>query len=99
MTTAAILIGNSDDKLTQEKWSAYCQDVGWIISRYGARPHFSGHSVGSAPWQNACWVIDIPEDLSVDQLKFELGRIADKYRQDSIALLVGDTEFVKALGG
>lgn len=95
MDTAVISIGNSDDKLTQAKWSAYVSDVSWIISRYALHPHFSGLSVGSSPWQNACWIVGLPPDFDINQFKFELRRIAQKYGQDSIALLVGNTEFVK----
>ncbi len=95
MDTAVISIGNSDDKLTQAKWSAFVSDVSWIISRYALHPHFAGLSVGSSPWQNASWIVGLPEGFDIAQFKFELKRIADKYKQDSIALLVGDTEFVK----
>ena len=94
MDTAVITIGNSDDKLTQAKWSSFVNAVSWIIFRYDLHPHFSGFSVGSAPWQNACWIVALPEEFDIAQFKFELRRIAQKYDQDSIALLLGDTEFV-----
>ena len=91
--TAVISIGNSDDKLAQVKWSKFISDVNWIISRYQLTVHFSGFSSPTAPWQNACWVVEMPENL-VHQFKFELARIATKYLQDSIAFVLGDTEFI-----
>lgn len=91
--TVVISIGNSDDKLTQKRWSEFIDDVVWSIARYGLTIHFNGYSVPTASWQNACWIIQVPEE-HIHQIGFELSRIADKYQQDSIALLIGETEFV-----
>lgn len=98
--TAVIMIGNTDDKLTQREWSEFVSDVTHLLLVYRVQLHFHGCSVGSAPWQNVCWVFDAPKDLIgepaiVVELRPELARLAAKYRQDSIALTVGKTEFVE----
>jgi hypothetical protein len=98
--TAVISIGNSDDKLKQEEWSQYVSDVHDFIMRWRFPIYFHGLSVGSAPWQNACWILDArdlfgePGGMAIDILRKELHVLAKKYKQDSIALLLGDTEFV-----
>lgn len=54
--------------------------------------HFSGHSSPLVPWQNACFVVELE---SVDDLRSKLRKLAGKYGQDSIALTIGETEFVE----
>ena len=95
MLTAVISIGNSDDKLTQKQWSDFMQDVSWIIKRYDLLIHLNGFSSPTAPWQNACWIIQLADEPEfLDKFRSELTRLADEYAQDSIALLIGETEFV-----
>lgn len=93
MATVTILIGNTDNKLTQQEWSEFCASVENVATAYGP-VQFSGYSTGSAPWQNACWVI-VTDGLEVG-LKTRLSMLARYYRQDSIAVIAGTTEFVEA---
>lgn len=99
MDTAVITIGNSDDKLTQEEWSQFVSDVQDMIMRWALPVHFHGLSIGSAPWQNACWVVDVHILYDrVDEfqhIRNQLSFLANTYKQDSIALTIGSTEFVK----
>lgn len=97
MNTATILIGNSDDKLKQSEWSEFVKKVHSIIMDLDLRIHFHGTSVGSAPWQNACWVVEL-KPFEVKALRQELSRAAFGYHQDSIALVVGMTQFVESSG-
>ncbi len=97
MKTATIQIGNSDDKLLQHQWSHFCDRVGDTVRRYASEIHFRGFAPSDAPWQNAAWVIAIDED-ALARLRAELSVDALGFRQDSIALTVGDTEFVAARG-
>lgn len=93
MTTISILIGNSDDKLKQSEWSEYIQAVQMIIASLEYPIHFHGYSQGDAPWQNACWVVEANDGFYV--LVEHLQMVAWAYRQDSIAVVEGDTTFVK----
>jgi hypothetical protein len=99
MDVAVIQIGNSDDKLTQERWSQFVSEVHDFIIGWGYPIYFHGVSIGSAPWQNACWVFDVSEIFeqvsAIEILRHELARMCFMYNQDSIALTLGDTEFVK----
>ncbi len=47
-----------------------------------------------SPWQNACWVVDVPQSER-ESLFDGLKHIAGEYRQDSIAVMVGKTEFIR----
>lgn len=94
MTTLSVLIGNSDNKLTQREWSEYIHDVADLIIDLDYQVHFRGYSDPAEPWQNACWVLEADDGFAVlvDRLK----KIAWAYHQDSIAVVQGETHFVKA---
>jgi len=91
--TVAVQIGNSDDKLLQVDWALYCEDVSECIDILAEQIHFSGASHPFCRWQNACWVFEI-EPVSISELKEKLTLIRKKYIQDSIAILVGNTDFI-----
>lgn len=94
-----ITIGNSDDKLSQERWSQFVSDVGGAVSRVaglpGARMRGAWTSGNHLPWQNACWCLQLPDaDVHVEMLRSRLGQLARKYGQDSIAWAEAATEFI-----
>jgi len=91
MKTATICIGNSDNKLTQAEWAEFFNSVKWQISRSADSIFFSGCSNPDSIYQNACWVFSI---TTMDTLRLVLKSIKQKYKQDSIALVVGETEFI-----
>ena len=93
LITAVIQIGNSDDKLSQFEWSEFCADLGHIADG-SEEIHYMGGSPSNAPWQNACWVISI-STAALPDLRANLAGMAKDYGQESIALTVGDTEFVR----
>lgn len=96
--TLAILIGNSDDKLTQKNWVRYVQDVGICVARFSMTIHHHGHSNTVSIWQNACWVFEFDAPgAKVDDMKELLRKIAKRFKQDSIALVEGKTEFLKGV--
>lgn len=93
MMTVTILTSNSDDKLTQRKWSEFCGRIDNVVALYAASVHFSGLSEGSKPWQNACWVVMVMGDL--EPLRVKLARLASEYGHSPIAFVYGETEFLK----
>ena len=90
--TVIIQIGNSDNKLLQAEWSKFVNELRSLVKKYGLI-HFSGGSCSSDPWQNYCIVVEM---CSGDDLKSRLSELAAKYYQDSIAITIGQTEFIKA---
>lgn len=87
---ATIQIGNSDNNLTQKEWSEYVKAVhdATFETEGGVETHFFACSEGSHPWQNACWVIAIRE-TEVDAMLQAIATIRKKYRQDSVAVVLG----------
>ncbi len=98
MNTAVIQIGNSDNKLTQQEWADFVNDIDELVDWLPVKTHFSGGSNCKAAWQNYCWVIEFKtvHVMTYDDFKSSLSQIASEYRQDSIALTIGNTEFVAA---
>lgn len=93
MKTIVIQIGNTDNKLTQQEWKDFCNYVHEAVSIWGGTIHFSAPSVGWADWQNAAWILAI-ENKYVEFLKEDVKKLTKKFRQDSIAWLEGETEFI-----
>lgn len=90
MKTVTIQIGNSDDKLTQSRWSMFVKELNNIVTVDCGQVHFCGHSAGDAPWQNHCVVAEC-DDLG--WLQARLAELAGRYDQDSIAMTAGNTVF------
>lgn len=93
MNTVVIQIGNSDDKLTQMEWARFVFSVGDAIQHLAHETHFSGFSLPNAPWQNAAWVFEIDFKNSLILLD-NMRRLAEAFKQDSIAWTQGETIFV-----
>lgn len=91
--SVVVQIGNTDNKLTQAEWSHFVVAVNAKISEGSIAVHFMGGSAWDAPWQNACWVCGVLED-EVDELLGELTKVRKAYKQNSIAVQVGDTQFI-----
>ena len=93
MKTVTIQIGNSDDKLPQQMWATFVLRVREEIEANKANIHFEGGSRFDAAWQNACFVFNIRDDR-IPNLKQRIIEIRETYQQDSVALTIGDTEFI-----
>jgi hypothetical protein len=105
MPTIYVCIGNSDDKLSQRKWSKYVDEVSTaLLPNLGATGspvaaiHGCWHSLPDAPWQNACWCVEVvehDETDTVEELQDWLREIAGKYGQDSVAWAEATTTFLR----
>lgn len=96
MKTLSIQIGNTDNKLTQKEWAFFILDIQKILSdtRYvGMQIHFAGGSSPEKVWQNYCFIVEC-DSSHIDDIRSKLSFVKTLYKQDSIALTVGKTEFV-----
>jgi len=93
MRTIIIQIGNTDDKLTQVEWSAFCRHMQAAINEHAQQIHFAGGAEYHMPWQNACWVFEIAPVMA-DCLRPKVIALRTEYRQDSVAWTEGETAFV-----
>jgi predicted NodU family carbamoyl transferase len=89
--TVTIQIGNTDNKLTQQKWAEFIEDVNTVLT--GTEYMFQGTSAGDKPYQNACWVV-VMRDYEYETTKNLVARVGEEYDQDSIAWTEGKTEFI-----
>ena len=93
MKTLYVLIGNSDDKLTQPEWADFVEDVQEVVTHHAAVIHGKWFSEPSSPWQNACWCIEV-NDHGYEDFTACLTRVREEYRKDSIAVAkVMETRF------
>ena len=90
--TMTIQFGNSDDKLTQAQWADYVRAVRNAVSLHGDQIYFLGYPPGCEPWQNCCIVCLV--SLERDKLIEHLTTIRKHFRQDSIAITEGVTNFL-----
>ncbi len=91
-TTIVINIGNSDNKLSQEEWFNFIQRIWTELYLKNWTVHFGGGSSAESPRQNYCWVI---ESSTMDDIVSILDGIRKEFRQDAIALTIGETVMIK----
>lgn len=91
--TATVLISNSDNKLTQNEWAHFVEAMNQAIREVCIRVHFFGGAHPFDPWQNACWVVEIKVEVR-DALDSRIRRARESYRQDSAAVIYGETKFI-----
>ena len=87
-------IGNTDNKLTQQEWVQFIESVESVVE--GMPLHGAWFSRPDAPWQNACWLMDISQNspVYIADMKARLSMLAQRYKQDSIAWAEAETEFL-----
>lgn len=89
-------IGSTPDKLTDEEWSSFRDDVLRAVHESGGEVIFVG--TGDGIWQGvreeAACVVFLGGNAS--SLLDRLSTLAIRYRQDSIAITEGETEFIQA---
>lgn len=91
--TAHVAIGNSDDKLTQERWSTFVTDLELVVLAVGVRLHGTWSSMSTSVYQNACVAFEI-EPAREDDLRAALSGLRLKYGQEAIALNLSETEHI-----
>lgn len=88
----SVMAGNSDNKLTQQEWANFVNELSNLLSGWQVERHFFGGSPTWTSWQNVCFVIEIYE---LDQALLDgLTGIREKYRQDSVCVLTGEPMFI-----
>ena len=84
MITVYVSVGNSDDKLTQEQWSGFVQQVRITFRLRARETHGEWYSLPDQPYQNACFCV-VLADKDVPLIKQELITLRKAWGQDSVA--------------
>ena len=92
MDTVTILVGNSDNKLTQQEFAHFIQSMKLAVEKHAHMVHFFGGCATFDPWQNVCWVIEIDWEQA-KSLRTQIVNLRASYKQDSVAIIVGNTKF------
>lgn len=87
-----VSIGNTDNKLTQQKWNDFVETVEAEIKREG-NIHFFGGAPNWERWQNVAWIVEVGDNWDV--LRKVLSKWCKYYNQDSIFVLEGKAIFLK----
>lgn len=91
--TVIVLIGNSDNKLTQKEWNYFVSDVRTIIWIFEKETHFIGSTEPFSEYQSGCFVFEMENDrLEAFKNRLRLSKL--HHKQNFIALIVGDTQLV-----
>lgn len=93
MESVTILIGNSDDRLTQEEWSQYIQKIKEVLSYWCTEIHFIGGTSFESQWQTACFVGTVSEN-NKNKLVLAVSSIRKDFKQNSSAVIFGQVMMV-----
>lgn len=100
-TSVFVSIGNSDDALTQLRWSQYVTGVDSLFREWLADNELHVHgfwlSESSSEYQNAGWALELkitPDSEAAGELKAALTEIREHFSQDSLVWAVAETEFI-----
>jgi len=90
---ATVSIGNTDNRLTQQEWHAFVDDVNGVLKHYG-KIHFFGGASNWEMWQNVAWIVECSYAADISNFSVALDAIRKQYRQDSIFVLQGSAKFI-----
>jgi hypothetical protein len=93
--TVYVSIGNSDDKLTQQRWSAFYGQAAAAVRAQAERIYGEWLSAPQSQWQNACVGFTVTPTAAA-HLKDDLRALAAYFGQESIAWAeVGNEEMLE----
>ena len=99
MNTITITIGRNvgDVPLDDHRWAGFRNDIQTVLSNHYAEVYVNA-AAGRGTWEgveeeNATWVASV-DTAFIPGVRARLKYMADLYKQDAIALTVGDTALV-----
>ncbi len=93
MKIMIVCIGNTDNKLTQQEWFAFSNEINLILNQYPHTLHFFGGPPTHSPYQNVLWMFEI-EEKYIKEIKDKVKKIREMFWQNSVLTMVDDGEFV-----
>lgn len=96
MQTIYVSIGNTDNRLTQQRWAEFWEATDFLIRAAASEVHGAWLSAPNAPFQNACWGLEATQANFV-RLHVELQGIAIAFEQESIAWANASVSFIEGV--
>jgi hypothetical protein len=93
MKTITLQIGNSDDRLSQARWSAFVAAMREVVAVHGREIHFFGAPPNWEPWQNVAWVVTC-QDEHIPGFIAAVQAVRRDFGQDAVAWTEGETRFL-----
>lgn len=92
--TIAVLIGNSDNRLPQNRWCDFCESLRECAEQF-LKIHFSAPSAGDSEYQNYCVVgVFEGDEMTLRKFREALAGLRYLFQQESIAVVIGETKFL-----
>ena len=88
-----VMIGNSDDKLGQMEWSEYQNKLRGICLHLSNSIQGVWFSLPDSVYQNMCVAMEM-NYANYPLLKEQLKELAKTFKQKTIAILMGDVNFI-----
>lgn len=93
LTTVTVCIGNSDNKLPQAMWADLIRDVFLVVNAISSDIYFQGGTSAESRKQRYSYVFAC-ECRKLAGLRRGLRVVRKHFIQDSIAMVVGDTQYL-----
>jgi hypothetical protein len=93
MKTITLQMSNSDNKLTQQVWSSFVNQMKQLLDAETKEVHFFGGSENWQPWQNVVFIFSC-EASALARLKQQVTALRRKHQQDSVAWTQGTPRFI-----
>lgn len=95
--SVSVMLGNSDNKLPQDRWATFVASVRAHVEKYACQIHMDGGPGTDSLWQNWCFMF-VVEAEKVPGLVAALQETRGYYRQRGIAWMLGKVMFLEAGG-
>ena len=90
--TVTLQVDNSDNKLTQQRWSKFIYDLITMFQLLdNSKIHFFGSSSGWSSRQTVAWIFETDDP---DFIKDKVQSLCRSYDQSTTTWTVGTTEFI-----
>ena len=97
--TCVLLVGNSDDRLTQRTWSEFTAELEQAIIRCSSNLYQQAYTAPTSRFQSATYTFAISANSrlhAIQKLRDRFDRLRAAYGQNKIAFVVGTTEFLQS---
>jgi hypothetical protein len=90
MKTTIIQLNNSDNVLSQARWSRLCGEIRDTLKTHQALVHFYGFSQPDSFAQKACWIFRCDDDENYNAIKSSVSAFVKAQKSEQTYWYEGD---------